>query len=710
MSQARFDNCPRILIVDDNPAIHEDFRKILGGNSQALSRLDSIESELFGHSSASIDRVGFRIDSAHQGHEALELIQKALQAGDPYVLAFVDVRMPPGWDGIETLERIWQCSPELQAVICTAYSDYSWDDMTRRLGNTDNLLILKKPFETVEVLQLAHALTQKWILARQAKLRMEDLDKMVRQRTEELRVSEERFSKAFHCSPTPVAILSADERRFLDVNQTFIDLSGYTAEQLGNQSDNAMQLWAKGSPSHLVPFLPEGRLRNLNCQMRRSDGSARQIVLSSEPLTLGTTPCLLLIAEDITDQLKLEAQLRQAQKMEVIGRMAAGIAHEFNNVLTVIQGDVGLLQIASGNALDRTALLNQIMQASQRAATFTKQLLAFSRKQVLQPRLLNLSTVVQNTRKMLSRLLGEKYEIELNCASDLPSTLVDEGGMEQILINLALNSRDAMPKGGVIRIATELCVLDATAAAANTEARPGRFVCMSIADNGCGMDTQVLARIFDPFFTTKDVGKGTGLGLSTIHGIVKQHEGWITVASEVGSGSTFKIFLQACDGAASAPASNAASSNSMPEMGKGETILVVEDETAVRELVCSTLQKRGYKVLTAANGPEAVQVWERCSDPIALLLTDMVMPGGVSGGDLGKILQARNPKLKVLYTSGYSTEILRRDSIFVKGVNFLSKPYDIPTLLKAIRTCLDGGSLPHFEVRPATPEVAATGK
>jgi CheY-like chemotaxis protein len=350
------------------------------------------------------------------------------------------------------------------------------------------------------------------------------------------------------------------------------------------------------------------------------------------------------------------------------------------------------------------------MQASQRAASFTKQLLAFSRKQVLQPRLLNLSTVVQNTRKMLARLLGEKYEVELNCASDLPSTLVDEGGMEQILINLALNARDAMPKGGILRISTEQCVLDETAAAANPEARPGRFVCMTISDNGCGMDTQVMARIFDPFFTTKDVGKGTGLGLSTIHGIVKQHEGWITVASQVGSGSTFKIFLQACDQAASAPVVSTASSHAMPEPGKGETILVVEDEMAVRDLVCSTLQKRGYQVLKAANGPEAIEVWEKSSGSIALLLTDMVMPCGVSGGDLAKILLARNSQLKVLYTSGYSTEILRRDSIFVKGVNFLSKPYDIPTLLKAIRTGLDGAGSPNFEGRPAQPEVSTVAK
>src|SRR5262245_19737329 len=668
---------PRILVVDDNPAIHEDFRKILGAKSETQSRLDNIESQLFGAVAASAEQAGFRIDSAHQGQEALSLVQKALQEGDPYVLAFVDVRMPPGWDGVETLERIWQCSRELQAVICTAYSDYSWDDMTRRLGHTDNLLILKKPFETVEVLQLAHALTQKWELARQAKLRMEDLDRMVRQRTEELRASEERFSKAFHCSPSPSAILSGVNRRFLDANQTFLDLSGYTAAQLGSQADQELKLWIKGSGSDADVFAPAGRLRMLPCQIRRSDGSTRQVILSSEPVTLGTTPCLLLIVEDITNQLKLEAQLRQAQKMEVIGRMAAGIAHEFNNVLTVIQGDVGLLQTAGPSAaLDRAALLNQIMQASQRAASFTKQLLAFSRKQVLQPRLLNLSTVVQNMRKMLSRLIGEKYEIQLNCPNELPSTLADEGGVEQILINLALNARDAMPQGGLLEIATSSVTVDEAGAALNPEARPGQFVMLTITDRGCGMDSQVLGRIFDPFFTTKDVGKGTGLGLSTIHGIVKQPEGWIEVVSEVGRGSTFKIFLPAYN-ASPLPSIRNSDHNFQAEPGKGEIILVVEDEMAVRELACAALQKRGYHVLKAANGPQAVEIWERSTSPVSLLLTDMVMPSGMSGGELAKILQTRNPQLKVLYTSGYSPEILRKDSIVVQGINFLPKPYHL---------------------------------
>jgi two-component system cell cycle sensor histidine kinase/response regulator CckA len=695
----------RILIVDDNPSIHEDFRKILGAKTAAQSHLENVESALFGKSETPTERNGFRIDSAYQGQEAFEMVKKSVADGDPYVLAFVDVRMPPGWDGIETLEKIWKAAPELQAVICTAYSDYSWDEMTQRLGQTDNLLILKKPFETVEVLQMAHALSQKWILGRQAKLQMDDLDQMVRQRTTELRASEERFSKAFQASPIPLAIIRCDDGLIIDSNQSFSALTGHSSQELLKKTAADLHLWDT-IIAEVLPVNASTRLREKSCSLRRNDGSARQAVLSTEPVALGSIPCLLVIVEDITEQLKIEAQLRQAQKMEVIGRMAAGIAHEFNNLLTVIQGDVGLLQSANPNQVDRNALLDQIMQASQRAATFTRQLLAFSRKQVLQPRVLNLCELVQRTKKMLGRLIGEKFEVEVHCELDPLSVRADEGGVEQILMNLVLNARDAMPNGGVVSISTALVTLDAAAAAKNSEARAGRFVCLRVSDHGSGMTPQVLSRIFDPFFTTKDIGKGTGLGLSTIHGIVKQHEGWVEVVSEIGKGSTFNVYLPAC---ANAPAnSTPAEKPAAPADGKGETILVVEDEIAVRELACMALRKRGYNVLHASNGPSAIEVWQKNSGPVDLLLTDMVMPNGMSGGELAKDLIARNPKLKIIYTSGYSPEILKQDSLLTQGINFLPKPYDLPALLKAVRLCLDGGKLPQYEVRSGKTQTITT--
>ncbi|HWD92790.1 MAG TPA: response regulator [Verrucomicrobiae bacterium] len=696
MTDPQSDLPPRILVVDDNPSIHEDFRKILGAKSAAQSHLENVETALFGDGDVSVDRHGFRIDSAYQGQEAFELVKKSVAAGDPYAVAFVDVRMPPGWDGIETLEKIWNCAPEVQAVVCTAFSDYSWDEMTQRLGQSDNLLILKKPFETVEVLQMVHALSQKWRLGRQAKLRMDDLDRMVRQRTAELHASEERFSKAFQASPIPLVIFRCDDGGIIDSNASFSALTGFSPDALLKKSTADLQL--ESSVSDLLPLTsPDTRLREKSCALRRGDGSSRQVVLSTEPLSLGSVPCMLAIVEDITEQLKIEAQLRQAQKMEVIGRMAAGIAHEFNNLLTVIQGDVGLLQSANPNTIDRQALLDQIMQASQRAATFTRQLLAFSRKQVLQPRVLNVCDLISRMKKMLGRLIGEKFDVQVRSEGDAVSVCADEGGLEQVLMNLVLNARDAMPEGGIVEISAAVVTLDESAVAKNSEARAGDFVRLQVTDHGSGMSPQILSRIFDPFFTTKDIGKGTGLGLSTIHGIVKQHEGWVEVISEVGKGSTFKVFLPSCN---SLPArAVVAPKPAAPEAGKGETILVVEDDVAVRELACMALRKQGYRLIQAAHGPEAIEVWKKSPGQVDLLLTDMVMPNGMSGGELAKDLMTRNPKLKIIYTSGYSPEILKQDSILAQGINFLPKPYDLPALLKAVRLCLDGGKLPQYEVR-----------
>ena len=579
---------PRLLIVDDNPAIHEDFKKILGTQTSAQSRLANVEQSLFGGPVKAAERTGFRIESAHQGKEALAMVEKSLAEQDPYTLLFVDVRMPPGWDGVETLEYIWKVAPDIQAVICTAYSDYSWDDMTRKFGRKDNLLILKKPFETVEVLQMANALVEKWDLGRKAKLRMEDLDRMVQQRTEELvatnhklHLSEERFSKAFQASPIPMVILRCSDHRFLDANQSFIDLSGYPAENLFQTTDRDLQLLAKGlTLETAITYSPTERARNQTCVLRRSDDSVRQTLVSVEPLTLGDTPCLLLIAEDITEQLKLEAQLRQSQKMEVVGRMSAGIAHEFNNLLTVIQGDVGLLKALKLDEAGKQNLLDQIMHASQRAANLTRQLLSFSRKQVLQPKQLNVSDVVQRMKKMLARLIGERHEIQMSCPTDLPPILADEGGLEQILINLVVNARDAMAKGGIIHISTSFETFTEATRNAPPNARAGKFACMTVADGGCGMPAEVLAHLFEPFFTTKDVGKGSGLGLSTIHGIVKQHDGWIDVQSHAGQGSTFKIYLPITGDASMMHAHAASKPEPVPKpaAGSGELILVVEED------------------------------------------------------------------------------------------------------------------------------------
>ncbi|HXG46396.1 MAG TPA: response regulator [Methylomirabilota bacterium] len=395
-------------------------------------------------------------------------------------------------------------------------------------------------------------------------------------------------------------------------------------------------------------------------------------------------------AEDITASVNLEAQLRQVQKMESVGQLAAGVAHDFNNILTVIQGHSTLL--ASDPSLDpaKAASARQIALAAERAANLTRQLLMFSRKQIMQPQLLNLNEVVSNVYKMLRVMVGPSVNLRRELTPDLPAVHADPGMLEQVLVNLAVNARDAMPNGGDLTIGTRCVAIDETYAAAHPEARLGYFVCLSVTDTGHGMDAATKARIFEPFFTTKEVGKGTGLGLATIYGIVKQHEGWIEVESEVGEGTEFRIFL-----AASCHASRSSSLEKPQDVpGGDETILVVEDEPALRELVQEILEKKGYRVIEASTGVQALQLWDRHKDEIDLLLTDMMMPEGVSGRELADRILADRSDLKVIYSSGYSLDVVNPGFAVREGLTFLQKPYDPETLAKAVRDCLNQSRQP----------------
>jgi len=698
---------PRILVIDDSVAIHEDYKKILGGKSTPASKLNRVEAELFGEPTRAAKRVPFRIDCAAQGLEALMLVEKSLAADDPYMLAFVDIRMPPGLDGVETIARIWEICPDMQMVICTAYSDYSWDEIINRFGHTDNLLILKKPFETVEVLQVAHALTKKWVFGRQARLQLKDLECMVQERTQKLqkeieeraavqqalRISEERFSKAFQSSPIPMAIQGWPAGCFLAANTSFLELAGYAADQLLQHNSRGLGLWADEAAMATVTA-SVGRVRNHPCQLRPRDGTLRNVVLWTEPITLDDKPCLLMVLVDVTEQLKLEAELRQAQKLELVGRLVASVAHEFNNVLTVIQGHATLLHSSAVNTKSPTDSIDRIIQASQRAAYFTGQLLSFSRQRPLIFKVANLSEIVQGMQKMLDLSLGESFQIRLELAEKLPYGRFNEGCVEQILINLALNARDAMPGGGTISISTGLEVISEADARQHTDALVGRFLCLTVKDEGCGIPPEMMNRIFDPFFTTKEIGKGTGLGLPTVQSLVRQHGGWIEVASEIGRGSTFKVFFPAVEDTlpAQEPSVPAALPEPAPVCGSGEVVLLVEDEPVVREMARATLEDGGYQVLEAGDGREALIIWDRSAGEIDLVVTDMVMPNGVSGGALARTLQAQTPDLPVICTSGYTPDYIARDLPANDKITFLPKPYLPSQLLHMVRQCLVGGS------------------
>ncbi len=389
--------------------------------------------------------------------------------------------------------------------------------------------------------------------------------------------------------------------------------------------------------------------------------------------------------QDVTDRLNLEAQLLHAQRLESVGQLAAGVAHDFNNILTIIQGHADrLLGMAD---LDPRAgdPLKQVSDAASRAAGLTRQLLMFSRKQVMQPRVLDINGLLRDLSKMLHRLLGDDIALECSCTPEPAFIEGDAGMIEQVIMNFSVNARDAMPKGGRLLVATKTVQVGDAYAQQHPDARPGQFICLSVADSGCGMDRETLNRIYEPFFTTKPVGKGTGLGLATVYGIVKQHQGWLEVTSEIGVGTTFKVYLPVTTKTAEVVVEKAA-----PPAVKGgrETILLVEDEPVLRELAQMILKDYAYEVLEACSGVDALKVWEKRGGNIDLLLTDMVMPEGMTGRELADELRSRKPDLKVIYTSGYSADIMGRD-MGRRDTVFLQKPYPPPKLAEMVRACLD---------------------
>jgi signal transduction histidine kinase/DNA-binding response OmpR family regulator len=735
----------RILVIDDNPSIHADFRKILTENSPELDDMAKAEAELFGENAPqTASRQGFSLQSAYQGLEGIQAVREAAAKGAPMALAFVDVRMPPGLDGIETTARLWEIDPDLQVVICTAYSDYSWNEMFEKLGHSDRLVILKKPFDTVEVLQLASALTEKWHLVQETKKRMDVLERLVQERTAHLKTANEKLEaevasrihreECLSLQNDVTGILTNPTAGPTELIQSILQLvcerlawsqgRFWSVDEQANQLRCAVRIESKGLPistpqtSEEVPGRmvedawksrepvwvsngPGGPGENGEPGLANSSGFT--LPLRLEGKVTGVLEFRSQVPHERDDALlevfgpigslvghclerkHLEEQLRHSQKMDAIGHLAGGVAHDFNNILTVIQGYAQLLKNKPG--LDPSAMegLTQIAMAADRAASLTRQLLTFSRKQIMQTRSLDFNKVIGQLEKMLRRIIGE--DIELKVAS-CPEPVViqgDEGMLTQVIMNLACNARDAMPRGGRLSLSTETVVLEEQSTRLSAEARPGEFVCLKVRDTGTGIRTEDLPHIFEPFYTTKDVGRGTGLGLCTVYGIVKQHQGWIEVDSQIGSGSCFTIYLPRV----SAAPQTAEASKPEHRLPRGsETILLVEDEAPVRGLARRFLEHLGYRVLEARSGLEALCVWERESHSVNLLLTDMVMPEGLSGRDLAHRIRGSKPDIRVLFASGYDPRA-GEDSHDLTEKNFLQKPYTLQKLAHMVRQSLD---------------------
>jgi signal transduction histidine kinase/ActR/RegA family two-component response regulator len=415
----------------------------------------------------------------------------------------------------------------------------------------------------------------------------------------------------------------------------------------------------------------------------------------------------ILGSRDLTERKQAESalrdseeQLRQAQKLEAVGQLAGGVAHDFNNILTVISGysDILLKRIPESD-LNRSKV-EEIKLAAQRASSLTRQLLAFSRKQVLQPRLFNLNTLVTDIGNMLRRLIGEDIELVISLTADVAQINADPGQLEQVLMNLVVNARDAMPNGGRITVETTIVEVDRAYAEQHVAVQPGSYVMLAVSDSGSGMDSETMKHIFEPFYTTKDQGKGTGLGLSTVYGIVKQSGGNIWFYSEPGQGTVFKIFLPSAVNAQQ-PLIPDSDVESPIAKGGTETILVVEDEPQIRQMACEFLSESGYKLLVAANGVEALRILKEESAAIDLILTDVVMPE-MNGRELAEHVAVARPGAKVLYMSGYTNDAIVRHGVLDSGTWFVQKPFSPDALARKIREVLDSGNLSTEVETPAS--------
>ena len=652
----------RILVVDDTRAIHEDFRKVLCATRTGGSSLEEAAAALFDAPAVARKRLDFEIDSAYQGQEALDLVKQAVGQGRPYAMAFVDVRMPPGFDGVETAIRLWEICPDLQIVICTAYSDYSWDEMAVKLGNSDQLVVLKKPFDAVEVLQLANALTEKWRLHQEVKLKMDHLEKLVQERTQILWKTNEKL-QAEIIERQRVAESLREQATLLDLahdaifvrnlqgniqfwNKGAEQLYGWTAaEAVGNP---AQELFSLDNPA---PFAAAEKILfekgEWSGELPKHTREGKEVIVDSRWTLLrneaGSPRSVLMIDTDVTDQKKLEIQFLRAQRMEGIGTLATGMAHDLNNILAPILISAGIMRMELPPQ-DRDAAITRIEASIKRAAEIIRQVLTFGRGVSGERVAVNPVELMEEVTKIIGQTFPKDISVKMDAGADadLWPLIGDKTQIHQVLLNLCINARDAMPKGGALTLVVRNFTVAEDYAVLHAPLRAGPYVMLQVTDTGEGISPANIEKIFDPFFTTKAQGKGTGLGLSTVLGIVKSHHGLVTVDTELNKGTTFQVLLPASP----VVAKRSAPGNSTPlPKGKGETILIVDDEAAIVSATRKMLEMHGYRVETASNGREALTIFTRNDHAVELVLTDIMMPV-MDGMALIQVLKKIDPQVK----------------------------------------------------------------
>jgi PAS domain S-box-containing protein len=681
----------RVLIIDDNRAIHEDFRKILMRPDSGRSQLQALAAELFGEAVKARRFISFELDSAFQGKDGSALVEKALAAARPYALAFVDMRMPPGLDGLETIAELWAIQPDLQVVLCTAHSDYSLDEIQEKVQVADRLVILKKPFDSVEVLQLAQALTEKWRLGKLAEAHAANLATLVEERTAELQEAN-RFlqeqARLIDLVPDAISVRGLDDRlQFWSVGAE--QLYGWKAEEI----------LGKSLPEILFPcrsdyfeakeaLLARGEWHGELTQRTKADV---EITVSSRWTLVrdaaGQPKSILVINTDITERKKLQHQFLRAQRMESIGTLASGVAHDLNNILAPILMCAPMLRDEM-RPEQKESLVSVIESSAARGAQIVRQVLAFGRGLEGERQPIDLRQLIQEIVQIASETFPKNIRISCDVDPALGKIIGDQTQWHQVLLNLSVNARDAMPAGGELCFRASNLEIDAAYVSMQPTLSPGSHVVLEVSDTGAGIPPELTERIFDPFFTTKAIGKGTGLGLSTVAGIVKSHGGIIDLKSVPGRGTTFHLLVPATSGAFVSLA--AGNEPAVRPQGHGELVLLVDDEESIRQVGQHVLEKHGYRAMLAADGPEALALYAQHRENIAVVLTDIMMPI-MDGTVLIRALRKMEIRVPVLASTGQG-ERARLDELAALHVSgILHKPYAAHQLLGLLEQVLHPG-------------------
>jgi two-component system, cell cycle sensor histidine kinase and response regulator CckA len=626
---------------------------------------------------------GFLIETASGGEEALAIV-----ARQPPDLILLDIMMS-GMDGYQVAASIKgdPATKSIPVIMVTALDDRNAMLLGLRAGAED---FLAKPVDRAEMRVRVRNLLRLKAYSDYHDNYSQMLEKEVGSRTADLVESLRLYRSTFEAAPVGIVHVGLDGR-WLRVNQRLCDLLGYSREELQSagiqERVQGEEVDGEAAWSRQMAEGPLDRHVADERQYRRKDGTFVHVRVNTSVHRDAEDQSRFFISviEDVTEQRLLEAQVQQAGKMDAIGLLASGVAHDFNNLLTVILGFAAIVNEDVAIAEKHGRDLGEIIKAAERAAGLTKQLLAFSRQQVLRTAPLDANGLITDMTGMLRMLIGENITITLSLAPDLPLALADRGQIEQVVMNLVVNARDAMPDGGRVTIETADVELSASSIH-KQEVIPGHYVMLAITDTGKGMTKETQRRLFEPFFTTKETGKGTGLGLSTVYGIVRQSGGAIEVYSEPGRGTTFKVYLPRFAGAAAAPRPVSGVRKALPTWS--ETVLVVEDEAAIRQLTNLILQKAGYTVLLAESPVAAERIAGNHPGPIHLMLTDVVMPG-MRGPELAERMLRLRPDLRVLFMSGYTDDAITHHGFLDAGTEFLQKPFTPLGLMQKIREVLD---------------------